>query len=222
VATGEDLRAQAVAGSEAAGRDRAQLEQLDHDAAEKADLEGSAALGLAEAALLRRLVGAFGVGGIPARVIEGVLPELASYANELLAELRPGVELELRAQRAKRDGSGVVEALDLVVRDGAGERALGLFSGGERMSVSLAIAVGLSHLVARRAGTAIRTLVIDEPDGLDADARRAFGQALLVLANQGELERVVLVSHHEDLAEVADAVYAVRKEAAGSVVTQQS
>ena len=168
----------------------------------------------------RRLVTAFGVTGIPARIIEGVLPELARYANELLAELRPGMTLELRAQRAKKDGSGVVEALDLVVRDDVGERSLAMFSGGERMSVSLALAVALSRLVARRAGTAIRTFVIDEPDGLDAEARRAFGQALRVLAHHGELERVVVVSHHEDLAEIGDAVYRVTKNDRGSVVEQ--
>ncbi len=86
------------------------------------------------------------------------------------------------------------------------------------MSVSLALAVGLSRLVARRAGTAIRTFVVDEPDGLDADARRAFGQALRVLAHQGELERVVLVSHHPDLAEYADEVYQVTKGPGGSRV----
>lgn len=173
-----------------------------------------------ELARLRRLVVAFGVTGIPARIIEGVLPELAGYANELLGELRPGMALELRAQRAKRDGKGVVEALDLVVRDDVGERPLALFSGGERMSVSLAIAVGLSRLVARRAGSAIRTLVVDEPDGLDADARRAFGQALRVLAHHGDLERVVLVSHHPDLAEYADTVWSVSKTGSGSVVIE--
>src|SRR6185369_9468404 len=132
--------------------------------------------------------------------------------------LRPGVSLELRAQRAKKDGKGVVEALDLIVRDDAGERPLAMFSGGERMSVSLALAVGLSRLVARRAGAAIRTLVVDEPDGLDADARRAFGQALRVLAHHGELERVVLVSHHPDLAEYADDVWQVTKSSSGSTV----
>lgn len=171
-------------------------------------------------ARLRRLVGAFGVTGIPARIIESVLPELAGHANALLSELRPGMSLEIRAQRAKKDGKGIVEALDLIVTDPAGERALALFSGGERMSVSLAVAVALSRLIARRAGTAIRSLVIDEPDGLDADARRSFGQALRVLAHQGELERVILVSHHMDLAEIGDAVFEVSKNGHGSVVTQ--
>jgi len=193
----------------------ARLEEL---RAEQGVLRAALAAAELEIGRLRRLVAAFGVTGIPARIIESVLPELGAYANELLGQLRPGVSLELRAQRAKKDGKGVVEALDLVVRDDVGERPLALFSGGERMSVSLALAVGLSRLVARRAGTAIRTLVIDEPDGLDADARRAFGMALRVLAHQGELERVVLVSHHPDLAEYADEVYQVTKGPGGSRV----
>jgi exonuclease SbcC len=198
----------------------ASLERLAQLQAECEQLTTSIAAAGDELGILRQLVVAFGVTGIPARVIESVIPELEGYANELLAELRPGMTLAIRAQRAKKDGKGLVEALDLVVRDAVGERPLGLFSGGERMSVSLAIAVALSRLVARRAGAAIRTLVVDEPDGLDADARRAFGQALRVLAHHGELERVVLVSHHEDLAEFGDATYRVTKNGRGSVVEQ--
>jgi exonuclease SbcC len=198
----------------------ANVTRLEELQAEHDELVATAAAAAAELAILRQLVTAFGVTGIPARIIESVIPELEGYANELLAELRPGMTLTIRAQRVKKDGKGLVEALDLVVRDAAGERPLALFSGGERMSVSLAIAVAMSHLVARRAGAAIRTLVVDEPDGLDADARRAFGQALRVLAHQGELERVVLVSHHEDLAEFGDSTYRVTKNGRGSVVEQ--
>lgn len=202
----------AIAGAEA------RLEELAKAEAQAAELRARIAGANTEAGRLRRLVQAFGVTGIPARIIEGVLPELAGHANELLAELRPGMTLDLRAQRAKRDGKGVVEALDLVVRDAAGERPLALYSGGERMSVSLALAVGLSRLVARRAGARIATLVVDEPDGLDAEARRAFGMALRTIAHRGDLERCVLVSHHADLAEYADEVYQVSKGPNGSVV----
>ena len=200
----------------------AQARVAERDRAATELLGVGAALSLAdtELARLRRLAEAFGVKGIPARIIASVLPELEGYANELLGSLRPGMSLAVRAQRARKGGDGVTEALDLVVRDDAGERPLALFSGGERMSVSLAIAVALSRLVARRAGTAIRTLVVDEPDGLDAEARRSFGQALRVLAHHGELERVVLVSHHPDLADVGDAVYQVTKDGRGSVVEQ--
>jgi len=225
----EDLERRGVVGQAEARRRQAEgvlaaaeanVTRLEELRAEHDELVATAAAAAEELGVLRLLVVAFGVTGIPARIIESVIPELEGYANELLAELRPGMTLAIRAQRAKKDGKGVVEALDLVVRDVAGERPLALFSGGERMSVSLAIAVAMSRLVARRAGAAIRTLVVDEPDGLDADARRAFGQALRVLAHQGELERVVLVSHHEDLAEFGDATYRVTKDGRGSVVEQ--
>jgi len=208
---------------------RTQLEVA--KAAAIADLERRAALeserGALEASLvtttraierLRCLVAAYGAGGVPARIIEGTVPELEGHVNDVLDELRPGMTLSIRAQRARKGGDGLVETLDLVVRDAAGERPLGLFSGGERMSVSLAIAVGLSRLVARRAGTAIRTLLVDEPDGLDGDSRRALGQALRVLAHAGDLERIVVVTHTPDLAEFSDAVYAVSRGDEGSVV----
>lgn len=196
----------------------ATLQALEAKAAEAAGIRGRIAGDELEARRLRREVEALGVRGIPARIIAGVLPELERYANELLAELRPGMTLSIDSQRAKKSGDGVIEALDLVVRDAVGERPLALFSGGERMSVSLALAVGLSRLVARRAGARIETLVVDEPDGLDREARRAFGQALRVIAHRGDLARVVLVSHHEDLAEFGDATYQVTKGASGSTV----
>ena len=213
-------RAHGLAGSIAQAE--ASLERIARLADEHDAVDEQRDLLLIQAELLRQLVVAFGVNGIPPRIIESVLPELGAHANEVLAQLRPGMVVELRAQRAKKSGDGMIEALDLVVRDDAGERPLALFSGGERMSVALALAVGLSRLVARRSGSAIRTLVIDEPDGLDVDARRAFGQSLRLLAHNGELERVLLVSHHEDLAEFGDATYRVTKGPQGSVVTEVS
>lgn len=202
----------------AIGRSEARVADLERATADREARRAAMAEDDRHLLHLRRLVEAFGVKGIPARIIASVLPEIEGHANELLGELRPGMSLAVRAQRARKGDGGTVEALDLAVQDAAGERPLALFSGGERMSVSLAIAVALSRLVARRSGAAIRSLVIDEPDGLDADARRAFGQALRVLAHRGELERTVLVSHHPDLAEVADEVYRVTKVDGRSVV----
>ncbi|HLA65044.1 MAG TPA: SMC family ATPase [Candidatus Saccharimonadales bacterium] len=205
---------------QAAGRLGARLEQIAMARAERDTLATEIAGDVVTAGRLRRLVTAFGVNGIPARIVESVLPELGRYANELLAQLRPGMALEIRAQRAKKSGAGIIEALDLVVRDEVGERPLAMFSGGERTSVSLALAVGLSRLVARRAGSRIESLVIDEPEGLDVESRRAFGQSLRILAHAGELSRIVLVSHHDDLSEFADATYVVAKGPGGSVVTE--
>lgn len=193
-------------------RAEAQLEQLEAAAAERDRLlerHGQLASLLAR---LSRLVTAFGPKGIPARIIDSAVPELTAHANELLAQLVPGMSLDIRTQRAKKAGDGLIEALDVLVRDEGGERPLGTFSGGEQTSISVALAVGISRLVARRSGAAVRSMVIDEPDGLDPDGRRAFGQALKVLAHSGELERIVVITHSPDLADLGDEVWHVTKD----------
>jgi hypothetical protein len=180
------------------------VERLDQLIAERDTLTSSLASAELDLALLRRLVAAFGVKGIPARVIESVLPELVEHANELLGQLRPGMTLDLRATRAKADGSGTIEALDIWIRDGRGERQR--WSGGEGTSIAMSIAVALSRLGAARSGARVATLVIDEPDGLDSESRRAFGQALRVLAHRGDLERVAVITHQDGIPDFADDV----------------
>ena len=195
----------------AIARLEADVERLVGLRADRAHLEAAMARAEAELERVRKVAGALGLKGIPARVIESVLPELGREANEVLGALF-GMRLELRAQRATADGKGIVEALDLVVtKDGTGEVPLERVSGGQETAVSLSLAIGLSRLNARRAGTAIRTLVVDEPDGLDVERRRALGAALRTLAHQGELERVVVITHAPELAEFGDLVVELRE-----------
>ena len=197
---------------------RAALERLEDDQRERDGIAVAAAIRERELFLLRRLMAAFGVKGIPARVVESVLPELVAHANEMLGQLRPGMTLDVRATRAKADGSGTIEALDIWIQDRHGERQR--WSGGEATSIAMSIAIALSRLGARRSGARVATLVIDEPDGLDAESRRAFGQALRVLAHRGDLERVAVITHQDGIPDFADAVVEIEQdeEPSGSVV----
>jgi hypothetical protein len=86
------------------------------------------------------------------------------------------------------------------------------------MSVSLAIAVAMSRLVARRAGARIESLVVDEPDGLDSPRSARLRAGAPGHRPPRRAAAVVLVSHHDDLAEFADATYQVTKGPQGSVV----
>lgn len=204
-----------------AARTRAEalLDQLDAAAAEREALTTKLASISRELTLLGRLVTAFSAKGIPARIIDSAIPELEADANALLDQLRPGLSIGLRTQRAKARGDGMVEALDVIVRDDdSGEAPIETFSGGEKTSISLALAVGISRVAARRSGAAVRSMVIDEPDGLDPALRRSFGQALKVLAHTGELDRITVVTHTPDLVDFGDEVYLVTKDAAGSHV----
>ena len=207
----DELEARARATAGAIARLEADVERLERIRAERAAKAAAIAEADTELGRLRKVAAACGLKGIPARVIESVLPELSRHANDVLGRLF-GMSIEIRATRATADGKGIVEALDLVIRkEGTGELELERVSGGQETAVSLALAIGLSRLNARRAGTAIRSLVVDEPDGLDVARRRALGQALRQLAHEGELERVVAISHAPELAEFADLVVELRE-----------
>lgn len=201
----------------ARARATAALEQRSKLVAERDAAAATIAGAEVELARYRRLVAAFGIKGIPARTIESVIPELVAEINEFIGELFPGMTIDLRTQRATKDGEGVIEALDIVIAY-KGVRPIESYSGGERTAIDLGIGIGLSRLVARRATAAIRTFCVDEPDGLDAEHRRALGQLLKRLAHRGDLERIVLITHTPDLAEFGDATYQVRDDGAGSVV----
>lgn len=198
----------------------ANVARLDALVAEQDELKASVAGQAVRIARLRKLVASFGVKGIPARIVERVLPELGRYANDMLGQLVPGASIEIRAQRASSDGKSVIEAIDLVYRDAEGERAMDRPSGGETTAVSLALAMGLNRLNARRSGSPIRLLVVDEPDGLDVPARRALGRILLELAHGGDRERVLLITHTPDLVDFADAVWQFSKNGHGTEMEQ--
>jgi len=201
-----ELERSRTIGVQLVAREEAALEQLDAVAAERDALAASLEAVSLEAGRLRYLAGRFGLKGIPARVIEGVLPELTAYANEVLGELF-GLRLELRATRASADGRSTIEALELVVtKDDVGEVELARASGGQGTAIALALALGLSRLNARRAGTAIRSLVIDEPEGLDVIRLKALGAYLRGLLHRGELDRAFVVSHTSELVEFGDRV----------------
>jgi exonuclease SbcC len=207
IAVGERQRRDAEA---RVARAEASIERLEQVTAERDELHKSLKNLHVRVGRLRKLAVAFGLKGIPAQMIERVLPELGRHANEVLSSLF-GLSLEIRAQRAAADGKSTIEALDLEVREEeAGEIEQARLSGGQETAVALALAIALSRLNARRAGTAIRTLVIDEPDGLDATHLRALGEALKTLAHAGELERIFLITHTEVLAEFADLVVELR------------
>src|SRR6185369_1126171 len=150
----------------------------------------------------------------------GILPELTRYANEALGALFE-LQLDIRATRSSADGKATIEALDLVVcKQGVGEIEFARNSGGQGTAIALAMALGLARLNARRAGTPIRTWIVDEPEGLDTTRLKALGGYLRDLVHRGELERVFLITHTTELAEFGDRVDEVREGPAGVELRQ--
>jgi exonuclease SbcC len=155
--------------------------------------------GLSEArGLHEELREAFGKKGVPAMMIEAAVPEIEASANALLARMTDG-RMHVRFNMQKETQAGEVrETLDIQIADELGTRAYELYSGGEAFRVNFAIRVALSQLLARRAGTQLQTLVIDEGFGaLDASGREHLVEA--INAAQKDFSRILVVTHLDEL-----------------------
>lgn len=181
----------------------------------KAEYEKRLTADLEERALYDELRVAFGKNGIPAMIIETVIPELEQEANRLLGRMTDGrMNLRLITQRDKATG-GVAETLDIQVEDELGVRAYDLFSGGEAFRINFALRVALSQLLARRAGAHLRTLFLDEGFGTqDDDGRNKLVEAITVV--QDEFDLILVITHIEDLRDRFPVHILVEKLAEGS------
>ena len=83
----------------------------------------------------------------------------------LLAKLTDNqTQLFIESLRDLKKG-GTKETLDIKISDAVGIRPYELFSGGEAFRIDFALRIAISKLLARRAGTSLQTLIIDEGFG---------------------------------------------------------
>jgi exonuclease SbcC len=169
----------------------------------------------ADMGLYEELREAFGKRGVPAMIIETVVPELERDANQLLERMTEG-RLHVRIETQKlTKGGDVREALDIVISDELGKRAYELYSGGEAFRIDFAIRIALSQLLARRAGAQLRSLFIDEGFGTqDARGREYLVDAISSI--QDDFDRILVITHIDELKDAFPSRIEVRKTTAGS------
>jgi len=148
----------------------AKLEALDKDDSARAEIMQRMDPLAKELTRWQTLVKAFGRDGIPALIIENTVPELERIANEILGQMSGGKHnLRFETQRELKSKAGMAETLDIIVGDWAGERIYETFSGGEQLRIDFAIRFALAELLARRAGSRIDFLCIDEGFGSQSE-----------------------------------------------------
>jgi exonuclease SbcC len=158
---------------------------------------------------------AFGKRGVPAMIIETVVPELERSANELLGRMTDGrMHVRVETQREIKTGE-LREALDIIISDELGSRPYELYSGGESFRINFAIRIALSRLLARRAGAQLRTLFIDEGFGTQ-DARGREHLVAAINTIQNDFDRILVITHIDELKEAFPARIEVTKTPQGS------
>ena len=145
------------------------------------------------------LVQAFGRDGIPALVIDAVVPEIEQVANENLSILSNGtMNLHFITQKFKAD-NGVAETLDIIISDESGERPYEDWSGGERLRIDLAVRWALMRLLANRNGAECKMMLLDEVCApLDDAGEDALIECINLISQH---IMVFLITHRESLKE---------------------
>ena len=167
----------------------------------------------------RELSVAFGRNGIQAMIVETVLPELEDEANRLLARMTTShLHVRIRSTRQAISNDNIIETLDIVIRDETGERPYALYSGGEAFRIDFAIRVALSKLLARRAGTTIDMLIIDEGFGTQ-DARGRDGLIEALRSVEQDFATILVITHIDEIREMFPTRIEVTKSESGSHVT---
>ncbi len=188
--------------------------------ARKADLAGRREELARLIAHYRVLDKAFGPDGVPALLIEQALPEIESQANEVLDRLTAGgMSLKFETQREYRDRhrQDRQETLDILISDSTGRREYELFSGGEAFRINFAIRLALSRVLARRSGSHLQTLVIDEGFGSqDAEGRQRLIEAINLV--RPDFAKILVITHLEELKDVFPARIEVEKTPGGSTL----
>ena len=164
------------------------------------------------------IAAAAGKDGIQALLIEEVLPEIEYEANELLGRLTYNQShIIIESLKDLKNGS-TKETLDIFISDTLGIRPYEMFSGGEAFRIDFALRIAISKLVARRSGTSLQTLIIDEGFGSqDSDGLGLIMDALYAI--QDDFEKIIIVSHLPIMKEQFPVHFCIEKTAQGSTVT---
>jgi exonuclease SbcC len=144
--------------------------------------------------LLDKLCIAFSRKGVPAAIIETVLPEIQDIANQYLSKMSED-KLEIYFQTTEKLKNGETkDTLEIEVFDGITWRPLETFSGGEKFRVSLSIRLALSRILANKANIELKTIILDEPGGsLDSNGRELLVSTIKSLSSF--FSRTIIMSH---------------------------
>jgi exonuclease SbcC len=167
--------------------------------------------------IFQELATAFGRQGVQAMLIETVVPMIEEEANLLMGRMTDNrMHVKLETQRERRSGRGdPIETLQIYVSDELGPRSYEMYSGGEAFRVNLALRIALSKVLARRMGAPLPTLFIDEGFGTqDAAGRERILD--VISAIQDDFEKIIVITHLDDLKDVFPVRIEVQKQDSGS------
>jgi DNA repair protein SbcC/Rad50 len=152
------------------GRLQQQQQHLSQLATQAAALQTQQAQTLQQYRVYQELTQAFGKNGIPALMIENILPQLEAVTNQVLARLSGNqLHVQFVTQRASKSAAKrnpkLIDTLDILIADAHGTRPYETYSGGEAFRINFAIRLALAQMLSQRSGATLQMLIVDEGFG---------------------------------------------------------
>lgn len=160
----------------------------------------------------------FGKEGIQAVFIESIVDELEQYANETLSYIcnEPTV---IRLKTQKKTGDSWQETLEIDVIMNGFQQTFESLGGGEMFRISLALRIGLSEVLVKKAGGEIKLLLLDEVDSpLDAHGLNNLFDS--IIKGLEKRFKILVISHNDKLKDRFSDLVIVNKTNNGSFISQ--
>lgn len=165
----------------------------------------------------QEITAALSKNGIQALLIEDAIPEIEQEANDLLSRLTDNQATILIESLRDLKSGGTKETLDIKISDAVGIRPYEMFSGGEAFRIDFSLRIAISKLLARRAGTSLQTLIIDEGFGSQDEEGLSYIMDAIYRI-QDSFKKVIIVSHLPRLKDQFPVHFHIEKSPQGSHV----
>lgn len=161
----------------------------------------------------------FGKHGIQSLLMDNIINEIESHANDILALIcnKPTL-IQLKNQK-RRNGESFAEDLEVdIITDGS-VKTIESLSGGESFRVGLALRIALSEVISKRNGGELKFLLLDEIDSqLDKKGKsKVFDYVINGLEKKF---KIMVITHDDNLKQLFTDVISITKINDESVLTQ--
>lgn len=141
------------------------------------------------------VIEAFSSVGISNEIIQNVLDDLQIETNNLLSQLKPGLQLSWLIEKTVEKTGDQADTLDIKYILNGRERYYEQLSGAQKLAVSFSLKLGLSIVLHNMIGADIKFLLLDEIDqSLDKASIDAYADMIKFL----QKDFTILVITHND------------------------
>jgi len=162
---------------------------------------------------LTLLKDAFGPNGIKAIVIDYTIPRLEDKINDILGRLSD-FRVRLDTQKQAISNENTIEGLFITIINDMGEELdYELFSGGEKIKISIAINESLAGI------SKIDFRILDEAIvSLDSESTEQFIETILMI--QDQISQIICISHINEIKDIFEDKMMVKKINGDSVIVK--